>query len=64
MRQDVFELASFQKKEGTRFRFEDGKRELFNVEPDWVTNEYLQQVAMKMKYSTPGLYPVQDIKLY
>ncbi len=29
-----------------------------------ITNEYLQQVAMKMNYSTPGLYPVQDIKLY
>ena len=39
MRQDVFELASFQKKEGTRICFKGGKRELFNVEPDWVAPE-------------------------
>ena len=39
MRQNVFELASFQNKEGTRFLFKNGKRELFNVEPDWVAPE-------------------------
>lgn len=41
MEQDVFEMSSFQKHEGARFCFKDGKREWFNVEPDWVAPEGL-----------------------
>lgn len=41
LEQDVFELATFQKHEGTRFCFKSGKRERFNVEPDWVAPEGL-----------------------
>lgn len=41
MYQDVFEMASFQKHEGTRVCFKNGKRERFNIEPDWVAPEGL-----------------------
>lgn len=41
LKQDVFELATFQKHEGTRIRFKDGKRERFSVEPDMTAPEGL-----------------------
>lgn len=39
--QDVFELASFRKREGTRFCFKGGKLERFSVDPDWGASEGL-----------------------
>lgn len=50
VKQDVFELATFQKHEGTSFRFKNGKREWFHVEPDWVAPEGL---LFRIEWKTP-----------
>lgn len=50
LKQDVFELVTFQKHEGTRFRFTDGKQVWFSVEPDMTAPEGL---LLRIEWKSP-----------